>query len=240
MSCTDPDGDQVAYGVDWNSDSVLDELIPTSGYVNSGTSRNAVNSWNSSGTKSIGFISFDSNGNWSPWVIKDINISNSQVNGICGSANRTYMSTDTSYGGDNLCSSGSISSCSQGGAPNCSFPSAGSSVSWVCAGAFGGSSASCQADRAASLKLVNVSVSNLSGGTVSGPGINCGYSCSATYALNSTITLDAVPTSAYWQFTGWGGDCASFGRAKTCTLTVDGDKTVTATFLPRAFNYSEF
>ena len=44
----------------------------------------------------------------------------------------------------------------------------------------------------------------------------------------TSVTLTATPSAIVAYFTGWGGDCS--GRSSTCTLTMDDDKSVTATF----------
>jgi uncharacterized repeat protein (TIGR02543 family) len=74
--------------------------------------------------------------------------------------------------------------------------------------------------------LLSVSVSGV--GTVQGGGISCPSTCTATQALNSTVTLTATPGEGY-AFNGWGGDCS--GSAPTCTFTMSADKTVAATFV---------
>jgi CSLREA domain-containing protein/uncharacterized repeat protein (TIGR01451 family) len=60
-------------------------------------------------------------------------------------------------------------------------------------------------------------------------GISCGRDCTEVYAEGATVVLRARPRSGT-TFIGWGGGCASAGANLTCTLVMDGDKTVTATF----------
>ena len=73
------------------------------------------------------------------------------------------------------------------------------------------------------------------GGTVrsSGLTINCGTPCqsqSGGFTRNTTVTLTATPTGS-WTFAGWkGADCS--GNAPTCTVTINTDHEVTATFRP--------
>lgn len=74
-------------------------------------------------------------------------------------------------------------------------------------------------------------------GTVTGPGIDCGSECTATYDEGTIMTLTAIPAhdellEAEAIFTGWSGDCA--GEAETCQVTMDAAKEVTATFAPLA------
>jgi len=49
----------------------------------------------------------------------------------------------------------------------------------------------------------------------------------ATYTYGASVQLTATPTAG-WVFTGWGGDLS--GSVNPATLTVDGNKAVTATF----------
>ncbi len=55
---------------------------------------------------------------------------------------------------------------------------------------------------------------------------NCRGTCSALFAANTTVTLTASPDSG-WSFGGWGGACSGTG---TCQVTMDANKSVTATF----------
>lgn len=74
----------------------------------------------------------------------------------------------------------------------------------------------------------DLSVSKTTGGTVtSNPtGINCGVDCAESYAQGTNVTLTAVADAGY-QFNGWAGACSGTGG---CTVTMDGSKTVSATF----------
>ena len=72
------------------------------------------------------------------------------------------------------------------------------------------------------------------GGTVSSSpsGIDCGdagSACSTPFAAGETVTLTAVPDS-FSHFTGFGGAGCS-GAATTCTVMLDSDTAVTATFV---------
>jgi uncharacterized repeat protein (TIGR02543 family) len=79
-----------------------------------------------------------------------------------------------------------------------------------------------------------LSVTNSGNGTVttSDNSINCGTACSAEFATGSSVPLVATPNAGY-QFTGWGGDCSGTG---SCVVTMDFDKSVTATFVPITYN----
>ncbi len=63
-------------------------------------------------------------------------------------------------------------------------------------------------------------------GTTSGPGISCPGDCTEIFDLNETITLTASADNGS-TFTGWSGACTGTG---SCTVVLDRDKTVTATF----------
>ncbi len=68
-------------------------------------------------------------------------------------------------------------------------------------------------------------------GSVSGGGISCGQgsSCDAQEPPSSSVTLTATPANGY-GLTGWSGDCT--GTQPTCTVQMDTDRSVTATFAP--------
>jgi poly(3-hydroxybutyrate) depolymerase len=55
-------------------------------------------------------------------------------------------------------------------------------------------------------------------------GINCGSTCSASFATNASVTL----TASGGTFTGWGGACS--GTSTTCTVSMSQARSVTATF----------
>lgn len=154
------------------------------------------------------------------------------VNGSCGSNAQTYPAGTTSYSGS-YCSSGSPSS-----TPG--FPAPGTSVNWTCLGSNGGGNSQCTASVLISLivdpqpkggKVISQSANS---------NINCVGVCSSGHFKNETVTLKAIPSSSYWKFNGWGGDCASSGTNPLCTLTIDSNKVVSTSFILRLFNYKEF
>jgi hypothetical protein len=65
-------------------------------------------------------------------------------------------------------------------------------------------------------------------------GIDCGTSCSAPFATDSSVRLDAEPLPG-WAFGGWSGACTGTG---SCAVTLDGAKSVTATFTPPETSYA--
>jgi hypothetical protein len=73
-----------------------------------------------------------------------------------------------------------------------------------------------------------LSVTRNGSGTVSSSpgGINCGATCSAAYDQGTSVTLFPTP-AAGWSFAGWSGGCGGTGN---CVVTMDGAKSVAATF----------
>lgn len=58
-------------------------------------------------------------------------------------------------------------------------------------------------------------------------GFNCSTDCSQTYEQITVVTLTAAPDEGS-TFEGWSGDCS--GQELSCTVTVDGNKNVTAIY----------
>src|SRR3954454_21799376 len=73
---------------------------------------------------------------------------------------------------------------------------------------------------------LTVATAGSGAGTVTGPGIDCPGDCSQVYANARNVTLRAN-AAAGSKFTGWAGACTDGGR---CSLTMDADKSVTASF----------
>ena len=69
-------------------------------------------------------------------------------------------------------------------------------------------------------------------------GIDCGLLCSVRFALGTVVSLTATAPSGL-QFSGWSGDCS--GTALTCTVSMIGARSVTATFVatPQAGGWSD-
>jgi endoglucanase len=57
-------------------------------------------------------------------------------------------------------------------------------------------------------------------------GINCGSTCTASYANGTSVTLTAAASSGS-TFAGWSGDCSGTGN---CVLSMTAARNVTATF----------
>jgi hypothetical protein len=75
-----------------------------------------------------------------------------------------------------------------------------------------------------------VSVAGDGSGIVSSSpaGIQCGTTCSATYAPGTLVTLTASADPLQSVFAGWSGACS--GTGTTCTVTLDVARSVTASF----------
>ena len=58
-------------------------------------------------------------------------------------------------------------------------------------------------------------------------GISCGSTCAKAYASGTVVTLTATATTGS-TFAGWSGACS--GTQATCTITLDSNKAVSATF----------
>jgi hypothetical protein len=59
FSATDPSGNRVRYGIDWNGDGTIDQLVPPTGYVASGTKLTASRTFTTGGTKSIKVVAIN-------------------------------------------------------------------------------------------------------------------------------------------------------------------------------------
>jgi hypothetical protein len=63
-------------------------------------------------------------------------------------------------------------------------------------------------------------------------GIDCSQSggdCFEVYPVGTSVTLTEHATLD-WPFGMWGGDCSVAGSASTCTLSMDADRSASATF----------
>jgi hypothetical protein len=73
-----------------------------------------------------------------------------------------------------------------------------------------------------------VSVAGSGKVTSSPAGIDCGATCNASFNSGTAVTLTATPISG-WAFQGWSGACSGTG---TCSLTMSGNRNVSAAFVP--------
>ena len=77
---------------------------------------------------------------------------------------------------------------------------------------------------------VSVSGDSAGGGNVSGEDIDCDTGepgCDTDVPQDSTLTIVETPDTGY-VFGGWGGSCSGTGRS--CTLTMNADRSATASF----------
>ena len=75
---TDPDGDQVAYGFDWNNDGIADEWT---NYVNSGVSATLSHTWTTPGSYTVGIYARDAFSHYSQAATKSVDIVSSSGGG---------------------------------------------------------------------------------------------------------------------------------------------------------------
>ena len=68
---------------------------------------------------------------------------------------------------------------------------------------------------------------------VNGDGATTPLAGSSPFAQGAQVTISAVPASG-WQFVNWSGSAVADANAAITTLTMDGDKTVTANFVASA------
>ena len=107
-------------------------------------------------------------------------------------------------------------------------------------GACGGSGLTCSvtmdANRSVTatftLKQYTLTVTPTGAGKVTGDGIDCGTNttndCTQIYDHGTQVTLTAEPESPVANAVQWGGDCS--GTDPSCTLTITGNRSVSATF----------
>jgi hypothetical protein len=114
-----------------------------------------------------------------------------------------------------------------GNAPTCAVTMNGeSAVTATFTAAVGGGGGGGGGGGVTGFKLT---VAKGSGGTVTSTpaGINCGNACSASYGAGNAVTLTASPPPGL-AFLGWSGACS--GAAVTCTVTLNADTKVQASF----------
>jgi hypothetical protein len=75
ITANDPDGDRLRYGVDWDANGSIDEYVPASGYVNSGTAQTVSRTYATAGGKTVNVIAQDEGGLSSGWAAINFNCS---------------------------------------------------------------------------------------------------------------------------------------------------------------------
>jgi hypothetical protein len=84
------------------------------------------------------------------------------------------------------------------------------------------------------LTVTNMPIAGASGAVIStapAAAINCGTTCSASFVVDTAVTLQATPAAGSY-FGGWDGDCAASGFDASCTVTLSQARAVTAKFTP--------
>ncbi len=77
------------------------------------------------------------------------------------------------------------------------------------------------------IRRLTVSLATADGAVASAPGpIACGTTCSSLFDPGTTVALTPTPAPGA-VFIGWSGDCSGAG---SCTVTMDADRSVAATF----------
>lgn len=71
---SDPDGDEIRYGIDWDNDGGVDEWRPSSGYVPSGSTESGTRTWTTQGSKTFRALTEDDRGQQSGWTTHTIDI----------------------------------------------------------------------------------------------------------------------------------------------------------------------
>jgi len=74
---------------------------------------------------------------------------------------------------------------------------------------------------------VNLTVTKVGEGTVTGEGIDCGTDCQTDYPKDTQVTLTAIPAQDS-SLVGWSNDCS--GELPNTTLLMDSSKICTVTF----------
>jgi hypothetical protein len=74
FTSTDPDSNTIRYAVDWNNDGTIDQYLPSSGYVSSGTAQSQTMQWGTAGTYKFQAKAQDSLGAFSGWTSYTVTI----------------------------------------------------------------------------------------------------------------------------------------------------------------------
>ncbi len=85
------------------------------------------------------------------------------------------------------------------------------------------------------MKGLNVSRTGDGAVTSNPAGINCGSECSASYEHGTSVILTAIPNTGC-ELTGWSGACSGTS-GNTCTVTMNSDRSVSASFTCLQIDY---
>ncbi len=203
---TDPDGDTVRYGLDWDNNGVVDQW--TASYVASGTSVNTGHQWISPGTYTIRALAQDAAGATSGWSSALTVTINTPTNGVCGLANGVPTLTPPAVG---LCSAGTPTAVTPGVAPG--------PYSWSCVGGGGGTTAACSAPQQSPLPVVDLRIN----------GSNGPLAVSLNSNLNITWGAVANATSCSASGTGWTGVKSRLGGNENILASATSVYTLTCT-----------
>lgn len=155
------------------------------------------------------------------------------INGVCGSAQRTFLSTATTWGGYTFCSAGNPSPASP------VFPATpGTSVSWTCTGLYGGTNAPCTAVRSGTsltytLEIVagrETIVTSSDGKINCKDGVDIGTgACRVSYPSGTTVILNGSAGIPSYTFdsNSWTIGCES-PSGSNCTVIMNANKTIGA------------
>ncbi len=178
-----------------------------------------------------------------PNAVPDINVSPSTINSG-QSSTVSWTSTGATSCAVSCSPAGSCSWTGTSGSQSSGALSANKTYTLTCQPGNVADSATVTVN-AASDPILSVIKSGQGTVTSSPVGISCGTDCSQDYPLNTSVTLTATPAAGR-IFTGWSGHCTGRGTETspgsgifTCTLNINGDKSVTANFAIDP-NYKEF
>jgi hypothetical protein len=79
LNSSDPASHQLKYGVDWDANGSVDQWVPTSGYVNSGTSQSASRTYAIAGSKTVKVIAQNDQGTASAWTTFSFDCDNMSI-----------------------------------------------------------------------------------------------------------------------------------------------------------------
>jgi hypothetical protein len=94
---TDPDGDNIRYGIDWDANGSIDQWVPPSGYVSSGTTQTASRTYAIAGEKTVKVLAQDEGGLSSSWATVSFDCAGSATTGLEGNGSGSGAGDGGSY-----------------------------------------------------------------------------------------------------------------------------------------------